>query len=83
MTTPSLSPKRDVTWPDSDTSANNFLHESRGKLWPFAFYGLNIILTYRGHSIRVRLFLHEIVKTIPLQINLSDEFFDGEYQKYF
>ena len=38
MTTPSLSPKRDVTCPDSDTSANNFRHESRGKLWPFAFF---------------------------------------------
>ena len=25
----------------------------------------------------------ENVKTIPLQINLSGEFFDEEYQKYF
>ena len=42
ITTPSLSPKRDVTWPDSDTTPNNFFHESRGRLCPFAFSGSNI-----------------------------------------
>ena len=87
ITTPSLSPKRDVTWPDSDTTPNNFFHESRGRLCPFAFSGSNIFhetLLSVPHYQLVRELLpqNENVRTRPLQINPSDELFDGEYQKY-